>query len=286
MFFCESTFALRTFPGKHVAFQVFFSKADLRTKNLPIKPCGISCFFVSRPSHHEPSQKTMWRFKFLLWVNLRTKEPSSENHAMFQVFFVSRPSHQESSHKTMWHFNFFCESTFAPKKLPRKPCGVSSLFCESTFAPKNFPIQPCGVSSFLCESTFAPKNLPRKPCGVSSLFCESTFAPKPSQKTMWRFKFFFVSRPSHQRTFPKNHVAFQFFCESTFAPKNLPRKPCGVSSFFCESTFAPKNIPRKPCGVSSLFFLCVNLRTKTFPENHVAFQVFFCHSTFAQRIFP
>ena len=57
IFLCEATFATRTFPENHgpshpeaphkiyVALNVFFWCVDLRAKNLPRKPCGVSIFF-------------------------------------------------------------------------------------------------------------------------------------------------------------------------------------------------------------------------------------------------
>ena len=67
---------------------------------------------------------------------------------------------------------------------------------------------------FFCESTFAPRTFPENHV-AQVFFCTEPSHPQPSQKSMWRFNF--------------------FFGESTFAP----RKPGGVSSFFRESTFAP-----------------------------------------------
>ena len=82
-------FPPKTFPESHMgasilfcastAFQVFLC-VKLRTKNLSRRPCGLSSFFLRRPSHQKPSQKTMWRFKF---------------------FWVSQPSQQQPSQKTM-----------------------------------------------------------------------------------------------------------------------------------------------------------------------------------------
>ena len=203
-------------------------------------------FFVSRPSHEEPPQKTVWRFKFFFWVDLPTHN-FPENHVAFQVFF--------------------CESTFPPttfpenhvacqvllrvdlcnKNLPRKPCGMSTSFASRPpqqepsqktmrrfnsflwvdLRTPNLPRKPCGVSNIFCGSTFAPQNRPREPCGISSFLCESTFHLEPSQKTIWRFtvflridlpaknlpiwRFNFVESTFTTRTFPENHAAFQFF---------------------------------------------------------------------------
>ena len=102
--FCKATFPPRTYPQNHVAFHFFlcvdlrtknpenhvafqvFLRADLRAMNLPRKLCGVSTpfcestfaprtfpenhvafqvFFAGRPSHQKPSQKTMWRARYV-----------------------------------------------------------------------------------------------------------------------------------------------------------------------------------------------------------------------------
>ena len=230
----------------------FFLSVDLRTKNLPIKPCGVSTSFVSRLSHQESSRKTMWHFTFFFWVNLRTKnlprkpcrvsslfvsQPSHqrtfpENHVAFQVFFVSRLSHQRTFPENHVAFQLFLWVDLRTKEPSQKTMWRFKVF-----------------------------------------FLSRPSHQEPSQKTMWRFKPFFVSRPSHQRTFPENHVAFQVFFVSrpshqrtfpkkTWKPsqktmwrfkvflwvdlrtKEPSKKPCGGSSFFCESTFAPRTFPK------------------------------------------
>ena len=205
---------------------LIFFLIHLHSQNLPRKPYGVSSFFCE---------------------STFPRGTSPENCVAFQVFFVSRPSHPQPSQKTVWHVKFFCELTLATrtfpenhvacqlllrvdlrnKNLPRKPCGVSILFCESTFAPRTFPENHVAFQIFFCGSTFAPQNRPREPCGISSFLCESTFHLEPSQKTIWRFtvflridlpaknlpiwRFNFVESTFTTRTFPENHAAFQFF---------------------------------------------------------------------------
>ena len=295
-FFCESTFAPKNLPTNHVAFQVFF---------------------VSRPSHQRTFPQTMWRFKFFLWVDLRTKEPS-HNDVAFQVFFVSRPSHQRTFPETMWRFKFLLWVDLRTKEPSHKPCGVSIFFVSRPSHQRAFPQtmwrfmyclwvdlrtkepshKPCGVSSFFCESTFAPNNLPtnhvafqrtkepaHKPCGVSSFFCESTFAPKNLPTNHVAFQVYFVSRPSHQRTFPQTMWRFKFFLWVDLRTKEPSHKPCCVSSFFLWVDLRTKEPSHKPCGVSS-FFCESTFAPKNLPTNHVAVQVVFVSRPSHQRIFP
>ena len=112
-----------------------------------------------------------------------------------------------------------------------------------------------------------------KPCGVSRFFCESTFAPKSLPTNHVAFQVFFVSRPSHQRTFPQTMWFSKFFLSVDLRTKEPSHKPCGVSSFFCESTLAPKNLPTN--HVAFQVFFVSTFATKNLPTNHVAFQVFF-----------
>ena len=46
--------------------------------------CRFNLFFVSRPLHQEPSQKTMWRSKFFSRVDRRTKN-LPRNHVAGKV---------------------------------------------------------------------------------------------------------------------------------------------------------------------------------------------------------
>ena len=110
---------------------------------------------------------------------------------------------------------------------------------------------------------------------------------EPSQKTMWRFKFF-LSVDLPPRTFPESHVVFRFFLWVHLRNNNLPRKPCEVSSsfvptppqkacwrfkvFFCTSR--NKILPSKPCGVSILF-LCQPAHPDPSQRKMSLFKLFF-----------
>ena len=168
----------------------------------------------------------------------------------------------------------------------------------------------------ICLSVFLPLMLvfPGKVLGghgflgrmwpFKSFFVRQPSQQEPSQKTMdlhtrkhpiksmWRWTFSFGVSTFVPRTFPENHVAFQFFLRIDLRAKNLPRKPCGVS-FFLWVNLRNKNQPRNPCGVSFFFasrpsrqepsqktmwrfgFFCKSIfAPRTFPESHVAFQLF------------
>ena len=112
----------------------------------------------------------------------------------------------------------FFVNTFPPKKLPRKPRGVSRCFVKqpshpepthktmwrfiffsaSTFAPRTFPENHVAFQVFL-RADLRAMNLPRKLCGVSTPFCESTFAPRTFPENHVAFQVFFAGRPSHQK---------------------------------------------------------------------------------------
>ena len=188
--FCELSFIARrpalhtqNLPRKPCGFPSFFFESSFAPQNLPRKPW--SSFFVRRPSHEEPSQRTILA-SHIFWVNHATftPRPFAENHVAFQVF-LRTPSHPKPSQKTTWRFTLFCKATFPPRTYPQKPCGVSFFLCVD-LRTKNLPRKPCGVSTLFLWVDLCTKNLPRKPCGVPSFFCESTVAPK---------------------TFPENHVA-------------------------------------------------------------------------------
>ena len=121
-----------------MAFQVCLC-VDLRNKNLPRKPCRIqvslcvrhlprkacdaSSFFCESTLHLQPSQKTMWRFKFVS-VSTCTPLPFSKNRVAFQDFL----------------------STCAPLTLPESHVSfhIVSLF----FGRAAYPSTTCAVSSF------------------------------------------------------------------------------------------------------------------------------------------
>ena len=182
-------------------------RSALHTQNLPRKPCAVSSlsvFFVSRPPHPEPSQKTMWLFIFFLsrashprtfpenkffceatfarrtfpannvashifWVNHATftPRPFAENHVAFQVF-LRTPSHPKPSPKTTWRFTLFCKATFSPRTYPQNHVAFHFFLCVG-LRTKNLPRKPCSVSNFL-RADLRAMNLPRKPCAVSTFF--------------------------------------------------------------------------------------------------------------------
>ena len=235
---CEGRRTKETWNPTWFSEKVLGAKVDLRTSNLPRKPCGVSSFFCAS-----------------------TFAPRTfpENPVAFQVFFVSRPSTQNLPSDHVRVSIFFSAPTFTPKTFPEnhvafqaflcvdlpfssffvcqtshpepshKPCGISSFLCASTFAPRTFP-ESHVVFRFFSWVDLCTKNLPRKPCEVSSLFLCQPVHPDPSQKTMSLFKLFLVDL----RTI------------------NSPRKPCIVSLFFGRSAYPPR----------------------TFPAHHVPFQVF------------
>ena len=94
---------------------------------------------------------------------------------------------------------------------------------------------------------------------------------------MWRFRDLFVSRPSQKEPFQTTLWRFRFFWCVDLFPKNLPRRPCGVS--------APRTFPENHVAFQ-VFFCASTFAPPTFPENHVAFRIFFCKSTFPTRTFP
>ena len=107
----------------------------------------------------------------------------------------------------------------------------------------------------ICALEILAQHLPRNRVGVSRSFLYIA-QQDPSQQTMWRFKFVFVSTCT-PRPFPKNHVAFQVFFVD-LRTINSPRKPCIVSLFFGRSACPPR----------------------TFPAHHLPFQVFALPFTF------
>ena len=136
---------------------------------------------MCQTSHPEPSQKTMWRFKFLLSVALRTNTLPSKPCGVSSFFCANT-----FPENVLAFQGLFCTSR--NKILPSKPCGVSSLFlCQPAHPDPSQKTMSLFKLFFVDLRTI---NSPRKPCIVSLFFGRSACPP---------------------RTFPAHHLPFQVF---------------------------------------------------------------------------